>query len=83
LGKTVKYHVPNKQLHSHFFWCPLATVGHFDMNGKKICVMSDESDSECEEEPETDSESDTETDSDSLDSSDDNQFYSVNEGSAC
>jgi hypothetical protein len=36
LGKTVKYHVPNKRLPSHFFWCPLATVGHFDKEGKKI-----------------------------------------------
>jgi hypothetical protein len=36
LGKTVKYHVPNKRLRSHFFWCPHATIGNFDINSKKI-----------------------------------------------
>jgi hypothetical protein len=29
-------HVPNKRLPSHFFWCPLATVGHFNKDGKKL-----------------------------------------------
>jgi hypothetical protein len=35
-GKTVKYHVPNKRPGSHFYGLPLATVGNFDMNEKKI-----------------------------------------------